>query len=50
MIEEAERRQIFDLKAVERLLVRSHGRHGIKRKPSLARKQGRRRARHAEPR
>jgi uncharacterized protein DUF559 len=30
MIEEAERRQIFDLGAVERLLARSHGRHGVK--------------------
>jgi hypothetical protein len=30
MIEEAERRQIFDLRAVERLLARSHGRHGVK--------------------
>src|SRR4051812_48907368 len=30
MIEEAERRQIFDLKAVERLLDRSRGHHGIK--------------------
>jgi hypothetical protein len=30
MIEEAERRQIFDLGAIERLLERSHGRHGIK--------------------
>jgi hypothetical protein len=30
MMEEAERRQIFDLRAVERLLRRSHGRHGLK--------------------
>jgi hypothetical protein len=30
MIEEAERRQVFDLRAVERLLARSHGRHGVK--------------------
>jgi hypothetical protein len=30
MIEEAERQQIFDLDAVERLLARSHGRHGLK--------------------
>jgi Protein of unknown function (DUF559) len=30
MIEEAERRQIFDLGALERLLARSHGRHGVK--------------------
>jgi Protein of unknown function (DUF559) len=30
MIEEAERRQIFDLGAVERLLARSHGRHGVR--------------------
>src|SRR3954453_987033 len=30
MIEEAERRQVFDLRAVEQLLARSHGRHGVK--------------------
>src|SRR4051794_4415022 len=30
MIEEAERRQGFDLRAVERLMARSHGRHGLK--------------------
>ncbi len=30
MIEEAERRRVFDLRAVERLLARSHGRHGVK--------------------
>jgi hypothetical protein len=30
MIEEAERRQIVDLRAVERLLARSRGRHGVK--------------------
>src|SRR4051794_19926918 len=30
MIEEAERRQVFDLGALERLLARSHGRHGVK--------------------
>jgi hypothetical protein len=30
MIEQAERLQVFDLKAVERLIARSHGRHGIK--------------------
>jgi hypothetical protein len=30
MIEQAERRQVFDLKALERLLARSHGRHGVK--------------------
>src|SRR4051812_46857080 len=30
LIEEAERRQVFDLRAVERLLARSHGRHGLK--------------------
>jgi Transcriptional regulator, AbiEi antitoxin len=30
MIEEAERRHVFDMGAVERLLARSHGRHGVK--------------------
>src|SRR3954454_17033713 len=30
MIEEAERREIFDVQAVEQLLARSHGRHGVK--------------------
>jgi hypothetical protein len=30
MIEEAERRLVFDLGALERLLARSHGRHGVK--------------------
>jgi hypothetical protein len=30
MIEEAERLQVFDLTAVERLLARSRGRHGLK--------------------
>src|SRR3954447_19996662 len=30
MIEAAERRQVFDLRALERLLARSHGRHGVK--------------------
>jgi len=34
MIEEAERRLVFDLGALERLLARSHGRHGVK--PLLA--------------
>jgi hypothetical protein len=30
MLEQAERLQLFDLRAIERLLARSHGRHGIR--------------------